>query len=391
MGRSVQPWLTVRCAPKRRKMPTDDRDPQPRAVGTHARRVAVVGAGVAGLVCARVLHERGVEVAVFDKGRSPGGRLATRRVDGFAFDLGAQYFTARDPRFRRWVTEWLTEGVVRRWSGRIGSVTEIGAAIVETAPVERFVAVPDMPELARRLASELDVRSSRRVDVVERHGAKLVLRGVVGAPGETLGPRVATDAAPGEALGEFDALVVALPPAQARALVGSVSSTIDVQLASVVLDPCVALGVGIAEGSPLTALPFDGIFVGRDGDAARTIAWISRDSSKPGRPRQEAWVIHAAPEWSRAHLRDADASIAGALLDALSAIAGHRVASPIVTTLQRWSFARPRDPLAVEGLFDDEARVGVGGDWAAGGRVEGAFLSGLALANRVGGWQVGQK
>ncbi len=372
-------------------MPTDEPDPQPRAVGTHARRVAVVGAGVAGLVCARVLHERGVEVAVFDKGRSPGGRLATRRVDGFAFDLGAQYFTARDPRFRRWVTEWLTEGVVRRWSGRIGSVTEIGAAIVETAPVERFVAVPDMPELARRLASELDVRSSRRVDVVERHGAKLVLRGVVGAPGETLGPRVATDAAPGEALGEFDALVVALPPAQARALVGSVSSTIDVQLASVVLDPCVALGVGIAEGSPLTALPFDGIFVGRDGDAARTIAWISRDSSKPGRPRQEAWVIHAAPEWSRAHLRDTDASIEGALLDALAAIVGHRVASPIVTTLQRWAFARPRDPLAVEALFDDEVRVGVGGDWAAGGRVEGAFLSGLALADRVGRWQVGQK
>ena len=42
---------------------------------------------------------QGWAVTVFDKGRGPGGRLATRRADDLRFDHGAQYFTARDPRF----------------------------------------------------------------------------------------------------------------------------------------------------------------------------------------------------------------------------------------------------------------------------------------------------
>jgi renalase len=51
--------------------------------------------------------------------------------------------------------------------------------------------------------------------------------------------------------------------------------------------------------------------------------------------------------------------------------------------LRRWAYARAPAPLDADALFDDEAKVGLGGDWAAGGRVEGAFLSGIALAGRV--------
>ncbi|MFP5379861.1 MAG: FAD-dependent oxidoreductase, partial [Vicinamibacteria bacterium] len=88
-------------------------------------RILVVGAGVAGLAAARRLVDGGHDVHVVDKGRAPGGRVATRRVlsasDVFQFDHGAQYFTARDPRFVEQVAAWDAAGVIRPWRARLAS------------------------------------------------------------------------------------------------------------------------------------------------------------------------------------------------------------------------------------------------------------------------------
>ncbi|MCZ2097620.1 MAG: FAD-dependent oxidoreductase [Anaerolineae bacterium] len=81
-----------------------------------ATDVLVVGAGLAGLMAARTLVEQGARVIVVDKGRSVGGRLATRRIDGGVADHGAQFFTVRDPAFGAFVERWITEGLVFEWS-----------------------------------------------------------------------------------------------------------------------------------------------------------------------------------------------------------------------------------------------------------------------------------
>lgn len=49
-------------------------------------RIAVIGSGMAGLSCADMLERAGHAVALFDKGRGPGGRMSTKRVevDGLA-------------------------------------------------------------------------------------------------------------------------------------------------------------------------------------------------------------------------------------------------------------------------------------------------------------------
>lgn len=76
----------------------------------------IIGAGIAGLLGARVLADRGHRVCVLEKGRGFGGRMATRRRDGAVFDHGAQFFTARDKRFQRWAEQWLALGIVAPWS-----------------------------------------------------------------------------------------------------------------------------------------------------------------------------------------------------------------------------------------------------------------------------------
>src|SRR5215217_6239460 len=58
-------------------------------------KTIIVGAGLAGLTCAKVLRERGAEVAVFEASDGVGGRVRTDERDGFLLDRGFQvYFTS---------------------------------------------------------------------------------------------------------------------------------------------------------------------------------------------------------------------------------------------------------------------------------------------------------
>ncbi len=350
-----------------------------------ALRVAVVGAGLAGLACARALARRGLAVTVFDKGRAAGGRLAARSASEPAFDLGAQYFTVRDERFARRVRAWRAVGACAPWAGRLVALDGVGGAPQPVGPIARWVGTPDMGALARHLAGGLLVRPGHRVEQVERHAGGLALRGTVASAGVTLGP--AAPGAPGdEAFGTFESVALCLPPSQAATLLEGVSPRLATQAAAVDFDPCLALAfaAGDLEVGALRSLDFDGAFLGREGVSfSSPLAWVARDSSKPQRPPGERWVLHASAAWSRAHFDRPEAEVADAMLAAFTTTFDLGPLRPPFRRLRRWAFARAPRPLDVGALFDDDARVGLGGDWACGGRVEGAFVSGLALAQRV--------
>ncbi len=139
-----------------------------------AIRIAVIGAGLSGLSAARVLHDQGHQVQIFEKSRGLGGRAATRRGDGVSFDHGAQYFTARDPAFRRVVEAWCERGVVERWPARMGRVR---GGRIQSSPDEqqRFVAVPGMSALGGLLGADLDIRRQMRVEPPKRVGSRWML------------------------------------------------------------------------------------------------------------------------------------------------------------------------------------------------------------------------
>ncbi len=322
--------------------------------------IAVIGSGVSGAVCARELRRAGREVVVFDKGRGPGGRAATRRAPtGTGFDHGAQYFTARSDAFRAQADDWLARGVAAAWEGRFADVRD-GAATPKTgASLVRYVGTPSMSAIVKDLASEGDFR----------YGVEVAA--LTGSPGAWSLADVA-----GAELGVFETVVVSAPAPQTAALLGSAAPSIAAQAARTPMSGCWA--VLAAFHTPLE-VPFDAAYI-----TGSPLAWAARDSSKPGREAEpETWTLHASPEWSEAHLEAEAMPVIQELLEAFGRAAGLSELTPREAWAHRWRFALPPEPLEESCLFDLGLGVGACGDWCAGPRVEGAWLSGWAMAGAI--------
>jgi len=340
-------------------------------------RVAVVGGGLAGLTAAREVTASGREVTLFDKGRGPGGRLSTRRVEALTFDHGAQYFTARNPAFRLEVDRWRALGIVAPWAGRLvvlDGPTD-GAGPHRTQHLDapgardvRFVGVPGMNALARHVAGELAVRESRTPAPGSVHVGVRV--GSVLADGERW--RLLDEA--GSDLGSFDAVLVTTPPSQAAPLVAA-SPALAAVARSVEMDPCWA--VMLAFDTALN-VPFDGAFVN-----GGPLTWVARDSSKPGRPAGDRWVLHTSPAWSCAHVEDTPEAVVVAACSAFETALGLPcLPQRVHAAAHRWRFAAAAPPRDDEACYDPVLGLGLAGDWLAGSKVQGAWLSGCALAAR---------
>ena len=345
------------------------------------RSVAIVGAGLAGLQCARELRERGIPVRLFDKGRRVGGRVCTRRMDsGAEFDHGAQYFTARGERFQQLVAEWVSRGVVAEWTGRLVQLTA-GRTGPEPAATTRYVGVPSMSAIPRDLARGLPEVECGRVTALTRGAEGWSLEWEPGAGGG----REPTGGGRHEA-GGFGAVVLALPAEQATGLLagakglawGGVEGGLRERVAGVSISPC--WGV-LLEFAGRLGVEFDGAFVGDS-----PLRWVARNNSKPGRPGRECWVLHAGPEWSREHLEASAEWVAGELEQAFWQALGVPGVGAVARQAHRWRYALPESPLAEQFVFAEEAGLGVCGDWCGGPRVEGAWTSGARLGERVAAW-----
>ena len=316
--------------------------------------IGFVGAGLSALSAAVVLSRAGFSIRLFEKSRGPGGRMATRREGPYGFDHGAQYFTARDKCFVQEVQKWVAAGKVQRWEGRIGRLNE-GRFQLQSKEQDRFVGVPHMSSIGRHLAEGLDVRYNTCIGQIERGEKSWYL----------LSDRERH---------RCDIVLISTPPRQALDLLPRDSSLGSI-FSQVELSPCWALMVVFEHSLDLC---FDGAFVQ---DAP--LSWVARNSSKVGRGSAECWVLHASPEWSTAHLQMESEVVADVLIDAFFRAAGSARVEPLFVKAHRWRYSIAEAPLKCGSLWNAEERIGLCGDWCNSLRVEGAFLSGIDLAERI--------
>lgn len=329
--------------------------------------IGIIGAGMAGLICARTLLARGDAVTLYEKGRDPGGRMGTRRNELGGFDHGAQYFTVATELFKKEAAAWKSAGRVANWEPRLVSLKRGEAhAAGRNDMRERLVGVPGMGSLAEYLAHGLDLRTEQAVQRIESYGRQWLLS-------------VQSDTTPIAATaGPFDAVVLALPADQAVPLLDA-APTFAAQADQARLAPCWALILGFQD---TLGLDYDGAWVQES-----RLAWIAQDASKPQRRPGEHWVAHASTEWSAEHLEDDPARARDKLLKAFHEATDTHV-QPVHASVHRWRYAQAVKPVPGNCLWDPELRIGVCGDWftaglEGGGRLENAYLSGLALGTAI--------
>ena len=317
--------------------------------------VAIIGAGVTGLATASRLSPRNYRI--FEKSRGPGGRLASKRMDAVRADIGAQFFTVRDHRFQVAVESAVAAGFVTQWKPNMGTFQD-HQPIASPDHQARFVGHPYMNSLGRFLSQDIEIQLESRVQMVEPNGDlfRLILTSQ-----ETL---------------TADCVLVTAPVDQMVAML----QHFDVeQLGSrFAMDPTWTTVLSVEE--PLRGSagePFDALF----GGDHPLFDFIAVENSKPGR-QSNYIVVHATPEWSTQHLESDPAEISELIREAFS--------ETFQVTTQarlshRWRYARPINPkfTAQKGIYQVSPNLWVAGDYLAGGRVEGAYLSGLEAAERI--------
>ena len=353
---------------------------RPRDTKTHAKRldpvryrthttrpladalpsVAVVGGGVAGLMCARTLADHGLSVTVFDRGRTPGGRANVKETDAGPFDHGTPWFTVEDDRLRPYAEAWVHAGVLRRWGVEEAVYDADSPDGRHEGTREVLVGMPTMRTFADHLAEGLDVRASAKVTGLEA-GNEVALR--LGGEG-----RKQTEE-------RFGRCVLAMPGPQAARLLGRAESLPDFRPQHVAM---AAFDGGLR--TPGDWLRFQG-----DGPLLNAV----RESAKPGRGGGERWTITSASDWSASRLEADRDAVAAELVEAFLEAVGGRGVSATFVTGHRWTFSRPNvedeqvDRREAITAVDADGPVLICGDWEYGTKVEAALLSGMASAGRI--------
>ena len=348
-----------------------------------SRHIAIIGAGIAGIACARTLMQAGHQVSLFEKSARPGGRMATRSSPFGSFDHGAQYFTVRDQRFA--LALQTVPELCKPWSANtVRVLDEHGRVAAAGLPAREphWVPTPGMNALAAAWAEPLakagSLKLETRVTRLERDASQVHHWTL-----HTVGPET-DNGHRREALSGFDAVVLALPAWQARELLlnSELADTMAQEIGAVEVAPCWTLMLAF----PNAMQPAFST-LGPQWNAARSthhrIAWLARESSKPGREPIERWTVQASAAWSREHFNDDPLRVQAKLCKAFSEVTGIR-AEPTHVDSHRWAYAQTVKPLGKSHLWDPRVRLGACGDWCTGHRVEDAFLSGLGLALTMG-------
>jgi len=309
-------------------------------------RIVVVGAGIAGLIAAQSLSKSGHDVVVVDKGRSPGGRIATRRIDDATLDHGAQFFTVRDSLFESHVSEWIASGVVTEWCRGFDTSTQ------NNDGYPRYRGVHGMTDIAKHLAQGLDVRCNTLAFSIAR--------------GATSKWQLKID--DGSVL-DADAIIVTCPLPQAYALLVTANIELPESMPRTEYDRTICLLAVLNQSSAVTK-------PGGLQNPDETFSFIA-DNAIKGISSAVALTMHANPQFSLEHWDTSTDDVQRLLLERATPWIGD--ATVITSQIKKWRLATPLT-IWPERYWANDMIV-LAGDAFGGPKIEGAALSGLSAAN----------
>ena len=324
--------------------------------------VLIVGAGLSGLMAARTLLERGHSVQAIDKGRSVGGRLATRRVGetGLA-DHGAQFFTVRTATLQSYVDRWRALDLVYVW-GTGWSDGSVKRTVSDGHP--RYVVRGGMNKLAKHLAQGVDITVDRLVTSVRKTDGGWAL-----------------DDSDGNTYVGSGLIMTPPMPETLELLTASglhLGADDDAALRRIRFGPCLC-GIHAVNGD--VDLPEPGAMQNFQSE----VYWVADNQAK-GISETTIITSHANAKFSRQNWDASEADIIRALESAVQPYLkeGARI---VHTQLKKWPYSVPLTTYPQEYLLakGTPPLVFAGDAFGGRGRVEGAFVSGLAAGEAMAG------
>lgn len=317
------------------------------------KRIAIIGAGLSGLVCAQKLHNNN-HVNLFEKARGTGGRMSTRYAPPYQFDHGAQYFTVQSPQFFDFLNEQMNQQRIRAWNGIFGRI-ENATFTQKTPDKTRYVPSEKMNLLCKDLARDLNIKLQTRITgITERKDKTFQL---IDDEGQMYGP--------------YDHVISSMPHPQFQELFKDFITKDDSKLKNVTMQGCFSLMIGSHD---LKLPEFDGAHV--DNSA---IGWISVNSRKPQRNTPACLLIQSTANWAEENMEKNIETVRDELLRQLSLFVDIKPEKLDHVSIHRWRYASVKTAYGKPYWKADNRNLFAIGDWCLGSKVEMAFLSAHAF------------
>ncbi|MDB9529015.1 FAD-dependent oxidoreductase [Oscillatoria sp. CS-180] len=342
--------------------------------------VVVVGAGMAGLICARRLQQAGYQVCVLEKSRGLGGRLATRRINGVPLDHGARYIQPEGEWLNALTQQLIAQGVLTLWQPHCYALDPSGHLQSAKLTLPYYVASQGMSAVGKAIAANLAVHRQQRVTAL------------LPTPDNTWHITAERVADGTSVQHRAKAIVLAIPAPQIVPLLEPLRSHASLAKAATAIStvqyaPCLTVMAQYEPpfafvAAPLPCDPTEPWAI--EGHPDTPFFWIGLDSSKRSVEGFNV-VLHSSSNFAQTWLDADNLQPAGS---ALLAEAGQFIASwmmrPLRWQVHRWRYARVKVPCPDSlPTMSDPLPLVACGDWCGDRHINSAFESGWAAADAV--------
>ena len=320
-------------------------------------KVAIIGAGLSGLLIANILQKK-AEVVVFDKALKVGGRMACRNFSGYCFDYGAQFFTAKSQLFQDFLKPYLEKNIIKIWHSRFVEFDE--NTIVNKwgwdNKYPHYIGNQGIDSLPKSLAENKQIYLNTRVTNIIKQDNKWIIYA-----NETI-------------YKDFDWVVITAPAEQSLDLVPDCFEY-KKELDNIKMTSCFSLLLGFKQ--PLD-IDFEAALVRN-----KNISWISKNSSKFDDAGNFSLLVHSTNKWATKNFDKDKNEIIDFLIKETSSLINQDLYSADLQSLFKWKYANISKQKNRKTLVDYRNNIAVSGDWCFQGRIESAFLSAVSVANHI--------
>lgn len=314
------------------------------------KKIFIVGSGISGLSSAHYLANKGFDVTILDKGKYPGGRISTRRIEKFIFNHGAQFLTAKSEKFREVCQKAQDDGVLKKW------ITQEGKNV--------FIGFPDMREFCLWLAKGLNIYQSTTVNKI-KFNTKIEIYTY-------------------QKIFSCDGIILTPPALQTSDLIKELDTWLSKKILKVSYFPCFSLMLGlnkkIENQLNITKNNF--------------FDWIISENYKVNNfTLDNCLTLHSSEDYAKKNINADKTQVLDELILEFCRIYNFKKTDFIYKNIHKWRFSKVENPFDVkESKVSKKLPLAISGDWCPptlgnyvgkGQRIEDAFISGIQSSQEL--------